>query len=220
MKHAPDTLTRLTEWSAQGACLSVPELFELEDPRSLAAARRVCESCPVRQLCLDKAMREEGRSDEHHRAGVRGGLTPTERARFARRLRDTPQSATALPGAGTPPRSPAAVFEERSILRPGGHREWRGSYPVAVNGASYTPRQLAWYVEYGKRPGGRLRQVCNHKSCLTVAHLWDPGPVLTGCGTRAGYLAHRRLQEDACRPCKDANNREVSRLRPSRAQAA
>lgn len=26
------------------------------------------------------------------------------------------------------------------------------------------------------------------------------------CGTRSGYVAHRKALEDACRPCKDANN--------------
>lgn len=219
MSYAPDTLTRPVEWTARAACLGLLDLFESEDPRSFALAGRVCNACPVQEVCLAKAMLEERNSGENHRAGVRGGLTPTERARLARRIRDTPGGET-VARQDQPPRTPAAVFYERSQLLPGGHREWRGSYPVAVNGASYTPRQLAWYVEYGQRPGGRLRQVCSHKSCLTVAHLWDPGPAANGCGTRAGYLAHRRINEDACRPCKDANTREVSRIRPSRGKAA
>ncbi len=44
-----------------------------------------------------------------------------------------------------------------------------------------------------------------------------PGPAT--CGTRSGYVAHRKAGEDACRPCKDANqayNIEYERRRAGR----
>lgn len=39
------------------------------------------------------------------------------------------------------------------------------------------------------------------------------------CGTRSGYVAHRKAKEDACRPCKDANqayNVEYEKRRAAR----
>lgn len=46
--------------------------------RSMAV--RICRtSCTVREACLEAAMREEDGEPAARRAGVRGGLTPTER---------------------------------------------------------------------------------------------------------------------------------------------
>lgn len=75
-----------TEWRSAGACLSAdPDLFfpiaigRVEE-RQVALARRICAACPVKQECLDFAMR----SGEAH--GIWGGTTPDERIR-ARRAR-------------------------------------------------------------------------------------------------------------------------------------
>lgn len=90
MSYAPDTLARPDRWRDEAACLSQPDLFvprRTEKDGRVTDARRVCATCPVRQDCLTSAMAEEGRSDQFRRAGVRGGLTPTQRASLARRSR-------------------------------------------------------------------------------------------------------------------------------------
>lgn len=46
-----------------------------------AKARRYCNECPVRQECLDYAMRVEVNEDSH-RYGMYGGLTPSQRKRL------------------------------------------------------------------------------------------------------------------------------------------
>jgi WhiB family redox-sensing transcriptional regulator len=74
------------EWRSAGACLSAdPDLFfpVATGPvavKQMTMARRICAGCPVRQQCLDFAMR----TGETH--GVWGGTTPEERIR-ARRAR-------------------------------------------------------------------------------------------------------------------------------------
>lgn len=207
MTYAPDTLTRSTEWTVRAACVGYLSLFDREDKDSLEKARAICATCPLRPQCLADAMREEGHADEWRRASVRGGLTPNERARLARRIRSAANGAT-VPLTAEPRtqvRDPHDVLEDRSIELGGGHVEWQGSLPVTVNGVLYTPRQLAWFVAHGEKPTGRLKKLCAHKGCIAAEHMKDPGPPLTGCGTRNGYLAHRRAKEDACQPCKDAN---------------
>ena len=69
-------------WVEHAACAgSDPELFypERTTPRrAVAAIRRVCAGCPVRQQCLDDAI---GRGDRY---GIWGGLTYHERLAYAR----------------------------------------------------------------------------------------------------------------------------------------
>lgn len=51
-----------------------------ERPSMYQAAKKVCNTCPVADLCLSLAMDYEGDSDRHNRSGVWGGMTPSERA--------------------------------------------------------------------------------------------------------------------------------------------
>lgn len=76
--HAP--------WMASAACGSgiYPEVFFQDHERDramLAYAKSICQSCPVRQECLDYALSEE----IWH--GIWGGLTERERHAFRRRRR-------------------------------------------------------------------------------------------------------------------------------------
>ena len=79
----------LTGWADDAACIDLPtDLFFQPDGSRIAddvyygVPRRVCVGCPVRESCLDAAMVEEsGGSD--YRYGMRGGMTPRERARLA-----------------------------------------------------------------------------------------------------------------------------------------
>ncbi|MEU2134949.1 WhiB family transcriptional regulator [Streptomyces sp. NPDC018352] len=103
MSYAPDTLPRPTEWAERGACRGHGDIFlppSTERDATPGPARQICAACPIRSECLAAAMKEEGRADHHGRAGVRGGLTPTERASIARRLRRTP-SREDTPACGT-----------------------------------------------------------------------------------------------------------------------
>ncbi|WP_327066777.1 WhiB family transcriptional regulator [Kitasatospora sp. NBC_01302] len=47
--------------------------------KTLAKAKAICAACPVRQFCLDDAMRQEGGIAAEGRHGIRAGLTPAER---------------------------------------------------------------------------------------------------------------------------------------------
>jgi WhiB family redox-sensing transcriptional regulator len=74
------------DWRAEGACRAAdPDLFfpvavGAVANRQIAKAQRICAGCPVRQQCLDFALRTP------EPAGVWGGTTPEQRTR-ARRAR-------------------------------------------------------------------------------------------------------------------------------------
>lgn len=57
--------------------------FTQQVERENAAAKRVCAGCPVREKCLDFALK-----DRTERFGVWGGMTYDERKREARRRRE------------------------------------------------------------------------------------------------------------------------------------
>lgn len=79
-------------WREQAACLGLPlEWFFPEHPtgeESYERGKEVCQSCQVREQCLDLAKDFVATGDRY---GVFGGLTPGER-RAMRRLdiRDVP----------------------------------------------------------------------------------------------------------------------------------
>lgn len=83
---------RPASWRDQAACRDAPiEVFfpSAEEGRSISrgayrAARAYCEGCPVRALCLDEALRIEGRG---RRYGMLGGQTALERESAARLTR-------------------------------------------------------------------------------------------------------------------------------------
>jgi WhiB family transcriptional regulator, redox-sensing transcriptional regulator len=65
-------------WRAAGACLTAdPDLF-FPRTRQVSKAQQICAACPVRQECLEFAMRT---SQPH---GIWGGTTPEERGRARR----------------------------------------------------------------------------------------------------------------------------------------
>lgn len=82
-------------WQENAACTGQPldlffpvEKLRARDP--YAAGRALCESCPVRDACLTTAMAEEPR--ESRRYGLRGGLTPDQRATLVRKARRYPSN--------------------------------------------------------------------------------------------------------------------------------
>lgn len=67
-------------WMEEAACKGLTHLFYLEagSPGESSPALSICQSCPVRSECLDKAVKE------NETFGVWGGLTPTQRRRGPR----------------------------------------------------------------------------------------------------------------------------------------
>ena len=63
-------------WQARAACKGTTELFYPEVGASLAPAKAVCASCPVREACLDFAL------SHHEQFGIWGGSSERERRRL------------------------------------------------------------------------------------------------------------------------------------------
>lgn len=69
-------------WVSEALCAQVdPELFYPEKGQPALPAKRICQTCPVRDACLSAALE----SDERH--GIWGGLSAADRARLQRTLR-------------------------------------------------------------------------------------------------------------------------------------
>lgn len=71
-----------TEWMAHGLCRELPpSTFFPSDGVGVDQARRICNTCPVREPCLEYALVE--RVDH----GVWGGASERERRRILKRRR-------------------------------------------------------------------------------------------------------------------------------------
>jgi WhiB family redox-sensing transcriptional regulator len=71
-----------TNWMATGLCASQPpETFFPSDGVGVDVARRICADCPVKEPCLEHALRN--RIDH----GVWGGCSERERRRIIKRRR-------------------------------------------------------------------------------------------------------------------------------------
>jgi WhiB family redox-sensing transcriptional regulator len=71
---------RLPRVFAAAACIDQPaEIFGASHPASVALAKRVCSTCPVKTECLEWAM-------EHPEEGVWGGTTRQERELRAKQV--------------------------------------------------------------------------------------------------------------------------------------
>lgn len=85
------------DWRAAGACLTAdPDLFfpvavGTVASRQIARAQRICASCPVKQQCLDFAMRTR------ESTGIWGGTTPEQRIRALRGRRPVRSPSHELP---------------------------------------------------------------------------------------------------------------------------
>jgi WhiB family redox-sensing transcriptional regulator len=69
-------------WNVAARCKNAPGVdFYPETELEARPAKRICAVCPVRQVCLETALRNR------ERYGVWGGLTERERMRLGRRRR-------------------------------------------------------------------------------------------------------------------------------------
>lgn len=83
-------------------------------------ARALCDRCPVKQACLDDALRLEHKGQA--REGFRGGHTPNQRRRLSLGLPAAPVRKKAKPKKATGTRSPGnAASTEAAIRR---REEW------------------------------------------------------------------------------------------------
>jgi WhiB family redox-sensing transcriptional regulator len=85
----PETLDPATAWMREGNCRAYPpSAFFPSDGAGVEIARRICETCPVKGLCLEYALEHRV---EH---GVWGGCSERERRRIAKRRRVAALAAT------------------------------------------------------------------------------------------------------------------------------
>ncbi|WAL93940.1 WhiB family transcriptional regulator [Streptomyces sp. Je 1-369] len=87
-RATPDTPTA-DDWRRRGACTAVkPEvMFPGTIPADIAAAKAVCEHCPVYRTCLRDIIRHEGARHPDNRHGVVAALTGPERFAVWRQLK-------------------------------------------------------------------------------------------------------------------------------------
>lgn len=84
------TTRTLESWRQDAACRDLdPNLFFPSTDEQAVPAKAVCESCPVREECLEYAI--VTRQDD----GVWGGLDETERKRLRRRRQQAVRAARA-----------------------------------------------------------------------------------------------------------------------------
>lgn len=78
----PETLDPATAWMRDGSCRTYPpSAFFPSDGAGVDAARRICQTCPVQEPCLEYALEHRV---EH---GVWGGCSERERRRILKRRR-------------------------------------------------------------------------------------------------------------------------------------
>lgn len=87
-RATPDTPTA-DNWRQKAACARVkPEvMFPGTVPADIAAARTICEECPVYRDCLRDIIRHEGGTHPDRRHGVVAALTGPERHAVWRQLK-------------------------------------------------------------------------------------------------------------------------------------
>ncbi|GGV46159.1 hypothetical protein GCM10010245_72380 [Streptomyces spectabilis] len=206
------------DWRATAHCRNEdPELFfpnGTTGPWTLRIeqAKAACRRCPVADACLRYAL-NEGISD-----GIFGGLTEDERRSLRRSVQRGATAPEQLVDAADRTRAPHrertlhTIVEDNTIRLFGGHLAWTGSEQTYLGGSRYSPRQAAFVADRGRRPEGPVLTNCGVKECVLPAHLTDQ-PERGYCGTRNGYLRHRKNGEEACKPCRKANTDADNRLR-------
>lgn len=158
---------RAVDWRDFAACLDEDaELFFPVGTTGPAVAqaeqaKAVCRRCPVEDSCREWAL-ATGQSD-----GVWGGLT--EQERYDLQHPDQPR-----PVADASPRAATVqeLWERYASPLVGGHFWWSGPQPARCqDGSSFTPMQVSFIVDRGRRPVGKLTRSCTVRGC--VRHVED-----------------------------------------------
>lgn len=77
------TLAVPAGWTREAKCIGSFDLFDISVGLRAGEAMSRCEGCPVIEECLSAALAEEGDLSAGNRYGIRGGLSPKERALVA-----------------------------------------------------------------------------------------------------------------------------------------
>lgn len=76
-------MTDRTAWITSAACRGDDPEIWFKDKHQ-AEARRICQGCIVQSQCLSAELDAEGGKPAENRYGIRGGLSPDERAKLHR----------------------------------------------------------------------------------------------------------------------------------------
>ena len=87
-----DIATRTADWHTHAACIGHERTFDNADLELHTTSRKptrdaiddalaICGGCPVKTQCTNDALRIEKGTRSAERFSIRGGLTPTERAK-------------------------------------------------------------------------------------------------------------------------------------------
>lgn len=91
------------DWTLAAECIGMHEVFDEPNARTYEKiVKPICDGCPVKDLCLQAAMEEEGNLSSSSRAGIRGGLRPLDRALIAQEARGYPERPSVCPKRGHP----------------------------------------------------------------------------------------------------------------------
>lgn len=216
---------RKPDWRTSAACraedVHPDTMFPDSNKEGIKAARNICATCPVTRACLRDAI-----TSGDNQWGIRGGLTPEERRsvkkEINRRIKaaaETQQSQqvdAALAKATTatqrkPYTSLRDLFNTNTKRVIHGHLAWTGPAKPTFKGRSYNPKQVAFILDRGRNPDGRVLTTCSVSGCVLPSHIADDVERMR-CGTRAGYMRHRKNGED-CDRCRQANTDADNHLR-------
>ncbi len=205
-----------THWDKQAACRNVhPDTMHPDNNEDkIERAKRVCARCPVQRECFWDAV---ATGDMEH--GIRAGLRPNERRAALRKIngRKTAQAQTTgqdtiIPAdfLKTTYTTLRRLFDDNTKRLIHGHLAWTGPAKPFFKGRSYRPKQVAFILDRGRAPVGRVLTTCSLSGC--VAHIADDEERMR-CGTRAGYRRHLANGQVPCDPCRRANTAADNRLR-------
>lgn len=212
------TTPRRADWRDKASCRDEdPALFFPNGDSGpwllgIEQAKAICRACPVLEACGQWA------ADNRVEYGIYGALTEQERTavrRPTKRNRLSPEEAAkkaAEKRQTEKPRTLQSIYDDGAVRLHNGHLGWIGPGRIHFKGQTFTPKQLAFFLDRGRMPDGPAKAKCGISSCLLPAHLMDTAE-RTQCGTRPGYQQHRARGEEACADCKRANTDADNRLR-------
>ena len=175
----PRNLAPAVDWRAAGLCITEdPELFHPVGTtaaalRDTATAKAICNRCPSIADCLDHALT----TPVHD--GIWGGLTEKERAAIRRaKVRGIDEAVLAERTAAArrppkPPRTLQSIYDENTALLTEDHYTWTGLAEINFKGRKYSPKQLAFTLDRGRHPDGKVLADCGVPGCVTGRHLMD-----------------------------------------------
>ncbi|MFF4489477.1 WhiB family transcriptional regulator [Streptomyces sp. NPDC001544] len=213
-------MSNSTDWRTSAACrargVHPDAMFPERDKERIDYARTICAGCPVSMACLRDAI-----NSGDTQWGIRGGLTPEERRAVKKEINRRLKAAEETQAAGKKAdpalqrkscTSLGELFEGNTKRLVHGHLTWTGPARLTFQGQVYSPRKVAFIVDRGRPPSGRVMTTCGLSGCVQPAHIADDEE-RTACGTRGGYQRHYRQGTEVCGPCRQANTDADNRLR-------